>query len=92
MFREARRSRRVFASGLGVALAGVVIPLVKIGVLKFTQYEIDALETLIGATPWLAWRYAVLGEAGTTYLLPVMELVTAALLVASPWDGTRWRP
>lgn len=92
MFRETRRSRRVFASGLGVALAGVVIPLVKIGVLKFTQYEIDALETLIGATPWLAWCYTVLGEAGTTYLLRVMELVTAALLVASPWDGTRWRP
>lgn len=35
-------SRRVVAVGRGIALAGVVIPLVMIGLLKFTQYEIDA--------------------------------------------------
>jgi len=78
--------RRLIAAGRGVALAGVVIPLVMIGILKFTQYEIDALKPLIGAAPWLAWLYAVLGYAGTTYLLGVVELITAALLIASPWS------
>jgi reactive chlorine resistance protein C len=80
-------SRRVVAAGRGIALAGVVIPLVMIGILKFTQYEIDALKPLIGATPWLAWLYAVLGDAGTTYLLGVVELITAALFIASPWSA-----
>ena len=80
-------SRRVVAAGRGIALAGVVIPLVMIGILKFTQYEIDALKPLIGATPWLAWLYAVLGYAGTSYLLGVVELITAALFIASPWSG-----
>jgi uncharacterized membrane protein YkgB len=80
-------SRRVVAAGRGVALAGVVIPLVMIGILKFTQYEIDALKPLIGATPWLAWLYAVLGHAGTSYLLGVVELITAALFIASPWSA-----
>lgn len=80
-------SRRVVAAGRGIALAGVVIPLVMIGILKFTQYEIDALKPLIGATPWLAWLYAVLGYAGTSYLLGVVELITAALFIASPWSA-----
>lgn len=80
-------SRRVVATGRGIALAGVVIPLVMIGILKFTQYEIDALKPLIGATPWLSWLYAVLGYAGTTYLLGVVELITAALFMASPWSA-----
>jgi uncharacterized membrane protein YkgB len=80
-------SRRVVAAGRGVALAGVVIPLVMIGILKFTQYEIDALMPLIGATPWLAWLYAVLGHAGTSYMLGVVELMTAALFIASPWSA-----
>lgn len=80
-------SGRVIAIGRGVALAGVVIPLVMIGILKFTQYEIDALKPLIGATPWLAWLYVVFGFAGTSYLLGVVELVTAALFIASPWSA-----
>jgi uncharacterized membrane protein YkgB len=80
-------SRRIVASGRGIALAGVIIPLVMIGILKFTQYEIEALKPLMGATPWLAWLYAVFGYAGTTYLLGVVELVTAALFLASPWSA-----
>jgi uncharacterized membrane protein YkgB len=77
----------VVALGRGVALSGVVIPLVMIGILKFTQYEIDALKPLIGATPWLAWLYVVFGFAGASYLLGAVELVTAALFVASPWSA-----
>jgi reactive chlorine resistance protein C len=79
-------SSRVVAAGRGVALAGVVLPLVMIGILKFTQYEIDALKPLIGATPWLGWLYAVLGYSGTSYLLGVVELTTAALFIASIWS------
>ncbi|RXT51339.1 hypothetical protein B6S44_21535 [Bosea sp. Tri-44] len=80
-------SGHAVAIGRGVALAGVVIPLVMIGILKFTQYEIDALKPLIGATPWLAWLYVVFGFAGTAYLLGVVELITAALFIASPWSA-----
>ncbi|MBC7831534.1 MAG: DUF417 family protein [Hyphomicrobium sp.] len=85
--RASAMSRRVVAAGRGIALAGVVIPLVMIGILKFTQHEIELLKPLIGATPWLAWLYAVLGYAGTTYLLGVVELITAALFIASPWSA-----
>jgi reactive chlorine resistance protein C len=80
-------ANKVAAVGQWVALAGVVLPLALIGMLKFTQYEIDALKPLISNTPWLAWLYPTLGEAGTSYLLGVVELVTAALFVAARWSA-----
>jgi uncharacterized membrane protein YkgB len=70
-------------AGRIVALAGVVLPLVLIGGLKFTQFEIDALKPLVGSAPWLSWMYAAFGEAGTSYLLGVVEITTALLLIAS---------
>ena len=73
--------------GRGIALAGVVLPLLMIGFLKFTQIEVQALVPLISGTPWLAWLYLVLGEAGTSYLLGVVEIFTALLLIASPWSA-----
>lgn len=73
--------------GRGIALAGVVLPLLLIGGLKFTVVEIEGLKPLIGGTPWLAWMYPVFGEAGASYFLGVFEIVTALLLVASPWSA-----
>lgn len=72
-------------TGRVVALVGLVLPLLLIGGLKFTQ-EIEALTPMIGTTPWLAWMYPVFGEAGASYLLGVVEIVTAVLLVFSPWS------
>lgn len=73
-------------TGRVVALVGLVLPLLLIGGLKFTQVEIEALTPMIGATPWLAWMYPVFGEAGASYLLGGVEIVTAVLLVFSPWS------
>jgi reactive chlorine resistance protein C len=75
----------ILLTGRILALAGVVLPLLLIGGMKFTQVEIDALKPLISGTPWLAWMYPVFGEAGASYVLGVVEIATALLLVASPW-------
>ncbi|WP_207480938.1 YkgB family protein [Arenibaculum pallidiluteum] len=83
----AGRTPAVLRAGRAIALAGVVLPLLMIGVLKFTQVEIDALKPLVGGTPWLAWLYAVFGEAGASYFLGVVEIATALLLLASPWSA-----
>ena len=74
-------------AGRAVALAGVVLPLLLIGILKFTQVEIDALKPLITGTPWLAWLYPVFGEAGASYLLGIVEILAALLLAVSPWSA-----
>ncbi|TLX56237.1 hypothetical protein DN824_17040 [Stutzerimonas nosocomialis] len=70
-----------------IALTGAVLPLLLIGLLKFTPIEVAALKPLISGTPWLAWLYPVLGEAGASYLLGVVEIFTALLLIASPWSA-----
>jgi uncharacterized membrane protein YkgB len=69
-----------------IALAGVVLPLLMIGLIKFQQYEIDALKPLFAATPWLAWLPALLGNSGASYFLGSVEIATAALFVASLWS------
>jgi reactive chlorine resistance protein C len=72
----------IVKTGRGVAFIGVVLPLLLIGGLKFTQVEIEALRPLIAMTPWLAWMYPVFGEAGASYLLGTVEIATALLLIA----------
>jgi len=76
-------ARTVQRVGRVVALTGVVVPLLLIGGLKFTQFEIDALKPLIGSASWLAWMYAAFGEARTSYVLGMVEITTALLLIAS---------
>ena len=78
-------ARSIERAGRAVALVGVVLPLLLIGGLKFTQFEVEALKPLIGGTPWLSWMYSVLGEAGASYVLGVVEITTALLLIASSW-------
>jgi uncharacterized membrane protein YkgB len=79
-------AERFAAFGRAVALAGVILPLFLIGILKFTAIEVEVLKPLINGTPWLAWLYAVFGETGTSALLGVVEVFTAGLLIASPWS------
>lgn len=61
-------ARRIEAAGRTVALAGVVLPLLMIGILKFTAIEVAALRPLVGGTPWLARLRPAFGEAGASYL------------------------
>jgi reactive chlorine resistance protein C len=72
----------IVKTGRGVAFMGVVLPLLLIGGLKFTQVEIEALRPLISMTPWLAWMYPAFGEAGASYFLGTIEIATALLLTA----------
>jgi reactive chlorine resistance protein C len=76
----------VIALGRCAGLVGVVLVLLAIGGLKFTQVEIEGLKPIIEPTPWLAWMYPAFGEAGASYLLGVVELATALLLMLSPWS------
>ncbi|MBQ4836687.1 DUF417 family protein [Pseudoalteromonas luteoviolacea] len=73
--------------GQGTALLGVVLPLLLIGILKFTPTEVEALKPIINGTPWLTWLYALFGFEGASYFLGVFEIITATLLVMSVWSA-----
>jgi uncharacterized membrane protein YkgB len=77
---------RVRNTGRGIALVGVILPLLMIGLNKFQPFEVELLKPLIGGTPWLAWMLGVFGDVGTARLLGVVEMLTAALLILSPWS------
>ena len=82
-----RDATAIERAGRVIALIGIVLPLLLIGSLKFTSFEIEALKPLIGGTPWLAWMYTVFGEATTSYLIGIAEIVAALMLLASPWSA-----
>ena len=81
--RAMRAGNRLANLGRAIALAGVVLPLLLIGALKFTAIEIEALKPFIAGTPWLAWLYSLFVFAGASYFLGVFEIITALLLIAS---------
>lgn len=76
----------ILKAGRTISLVGVILPLLLIGLLKFTDIEIDALKPVIAYTPWLVWLYPVFGEAGASFFLGIVELITALLLIASVWS------
>jgi reactive chlorine resistance protein C len=73
--------------GRVVSLVGVLLPLLLIGGLKFTEPEIEALSPLIAGTPWLSWLHSVFGKAGSSYFLGIVEIAAAIFLMASPWSA-----
>jgi uncharacterized membrane protein YkgB len=73
-------------AGRMIALTGVILPLLLIGILKFTAVEIEGLKPLVGGTPWLAWLYRLLGVPGASYFLGAVEITTALLFAISPWS------
>jgi reactive chlorine resistance protein C len=77
----------VLRVGRAIALLGLILPLLLIGGMKFTQVEIEGLKPLISGTPWLAWMYPAFGENGASYVLGVIEIAAALLLMASPWSA-----
>lgn len=83
---EPTLAHRLQLAGRAIALIGVLAPLMLIGGMKFTAVEIAAIEGITTATPWLAWLPATLGGAGASYFLGIVELLTAALLIAGLWS------
>ncbi|WP_083672026.1 DUF417 family protein [Sphingomonas montana] len=79
-------SRSVRRVGRAIALIGIILPLLLIGLNKFQPFEVALLKPLIGGTPWLAWMLGIFGDVGTARLLGVVEIMTAFLLVVSPWS------
>ena len=83
-------SWRIQRIGRTVATIGIILPLLFIGGLKFTQPEIDAITGLLRMTPWLSWLHPLFGEAGASYFLGIVEISAAILLIASvrsSWAG-----
>ena len=70
---------RVSAMALYCALALVFL---WIGAMKFTDYEAAGIAGLVMNSPFVGWWHALLGIAGTSRMLGVVEIAVGLLLAA----------
>ncbi|AVP82784.1 DUF417 family protein [Aeromonas hydrophila] len=71
--------------GFLIALAGVVLTLLWIGVFKFTPTEAAAIRPLVASHPLMSWLYAVLSEQAVSNLIGLVEILIAGGLIAGLW-------
>ncbi|KXU79541.1 DUF417 family protein [Aeromonas enteropelogenes] len=72
--------------GFLIALAGVVLTLLWIGVFKFTPTEAAAIKPLVASHPLMSWLYGPLSEQGVSNLIGLAEIVIAIGLIVGLWQ------
>ncbi|GIU47179.1 hypothetical protein TUM4438_25480 [Shewanella sairae] len=67
-------------------LAGIVLVMLWIGGMKFTQYEADGIEGLMRTSPLFSWIYDVFSVLHGSYFIGVIELIAVAGIALLPWS------
>lgn len=75
-----------YDKGFLVALGGVVLTLLWIGVFKFTPTEAAAIRPLVASHPLMNWLYSLFSEQGVSNLIGLVEIVIATGLVVGLWQ------
>jgi reactive chlorine resistance protein C len=70
-----------------VTLYGLALVFAWIGAMKFTAYEANAIQGLVASSPLLSWLYGILDVRGVANLIGTIEIATALLLVARPYNA-----
>ncbi|MBX9927236.1 MAG: YkgB family protein [Hyphomicrobiaceae bacterium] len=60
----------------------LVIVFIWFGAMKFTGYEAVGIAPFIANSPLVGWTHVLFGVQGASYLFGVLELLTAAALIA----------
>ena len=77
---------RVFeVLGGGVLRYGLVLLLVGIGLLKFTEAEALAIQAWVAHSPFLGWLYSVTTVQMASNVIGIVEITLGCLLAVSRW-------
>lgn len=63
----------------------LVLILLWIGGMKFTDYEAEGIRPFVENSPLFAWTYPVFGVQGLSNILGVTEIFVGLLIAARPW-------
>lgn len=74
-----------YNKGYLLALLGVVLTLVWIGIFKFTPTEAQAIKPLVASHPLMSWMYHFASEQAVSNLIGTLEILTAVGLVVGLW-------
>jgi reactive chlorine resistance protein C len=71
-------------TGFYIALYGVAIILIWIGIFKFTPTEAKAIKPLVENSPLMRWMYNYMSELNVSKLIGILEIITGVLLASYP--------
>lgn len=71
--------------GGGVLRYGLVLLLVGIGLLKFTEAEALAIQPWVAHSPFMGWMYGLLSVQMASNVIGVIEIATGILLAVHRW-------
>lgn len=71
-------------SGSFLIRYGLVVILIWIGILKFTQYEADGIRPLAENSPFFSWAFAFLSTMEFSSILGAIEITTGILIALRP--------
>jgi uncharacterized membrane protein YkgB len=86
---ESTNDQKLTRVALGVTVAGLMLPLVWIGLMKFTEIEAQGIEPLLLSSPFFRWMLSVLELQTASILIGMAELITSVLL-AMWWFRPQW--
>ena len=78
---------RINKLALKLALAGILLVMVWIGGMKFTQIEADGIEGLMSTSPLFSWIYSLFSVLHGSYFIGVVELLAVIGILLAPWSG-----
>ncbi|MDR8526198.1 DUF417 family protein [Shewanella fidelis] len=79
-------NRRLNSLAAKLMLTGIVLVMLWIGGMKFTQYEADGIEGLMRTSPLFSWIYDVFSVLHGSYFIGVIELIAVAGIALLPWS------
>jgi uncharacterized membrane protein YkgB len=77
-------NERIQTLGMHVARYGLVVVLLWIGGMKFTEYEAEGIRPLVASSPLMGWVYGYVSVADFSALLGVIEIAIALLIALRP--------
>ncbi|MFN0048375.1 MAG: DUF417 family protein [Cytophagales bacterium] len=73
--------------GFYIALYGIAIVLIWIGVFKFTPTEADGIKSLVENSPFMAWSYKVASVMNVSRIIGTLEIITGVMLILFPFSA-----
>jgi uncharacterized membrane protein YkgB len=84
MMKKTAATTVLLNSGSVLIRYGLVVILIWIGILKFTQYEADGIRPLAEHSPFFSWAFAFLSTREFSNILGVTEITTGILIALRP--------
>jgi uncharacterized membrane protein YkgB len=84
-FFDLRRGLQLETVGTGILRYSLTFLLLLFGTFKFFRFEAEAIQPLLGHSPFLAWLPAFLGVRGSSALIGMVELFAGVGIALGPW-------